>query len=102
MIKQIKTWYNKRLEQAKAQSHRQGYDWAAGKLLRGEDCAEAEIEGLTYGRSEPFDQGAREAVIDFDRRLSTRRDTDTVGHYNHIKPVRQSVGSRPYPWPTSP
>ena len=84
MIKQLKAWYNNRLEQARKQAYNSGYDWVAGKLLRGEVDAEDEIEGYTYGRTEPFDHGAREAVVDFHNQLRTRRGSDGIAHYNSI------------------
>lgn len=40
---------------------RDGYDWAAGKLLRG-DATPQEINARTFGSENPFDRGAQAAL----------------------------------------
>lgn len=65
MLNHIKDWLEKRRAAAREAEYRRGYDWAAGRLLRGH-ATPITIEAYTYIRYSPryddFDRGADAAV----------------------------------------
>lgn len=60
----MKNWYRKRKERKAREEFLQGYDWAAGMLLRREAPA-CVVE--PYLGEDNFDYGARQAIIDWNR-----------------------------------
>lgn len=46
-----------------------GYDYAAGKMLRGADPEDVDAEVSAYDRGNQFDIGVQQAVVDFMNRL---------------------------------
>jgi hypothetical protein len=66
MINKIKKWYTKKKKEKYAAQWQESYDWAAGKLLRGEETP-LSIE-LTYGirnninENNPFHSGVSAAI----------------------------------------
>lgn len=58
----LKVWLQGRREAMEKQDWRNGYDWAAGCILRGEETPDSivEITDFEYGHS--FDRGARSAA----------------------------------------
>ena len=60
------TWYRQRLERQKKESYHRGYDWAAGKLLRGstEDEIDCQVQlAKEVGSYTEFDSGAEDALL---------------------------------------
>ena len=59
----MKQWFRNMAEEAKERAYLDGYDWAAGRLLRGEVSIE-QIELRAVGaESDPFDRGATAAAL---------------------------------------
>lgn len=60
----IRAWLARRAENARLRAYKQGWDWAAGRLLEGEAPEEVE-KWAEYGRDfdgpNPWDQGIADA-----------------------------------------
>ena len=61
MFKKFKQWRATRQEQAYSREFNNGFDWAAGELLR-RTATPAEIESYYYFNSDAFDKGAQAAT----------------------------------------
>lgn len=62
MIFSPKAWLQGRRMAMDDQDWRNGYDWAAGAILRGEETAETVIQKTEFDCTHPFDRGARSAA----------------------------------------
>lgn len=58
-------WFRRRDEANHAASHRKGYDWAAGELLRGRDPESVEAE-CDWMPPRQFDEGVIDAIRQFE------------------------------------
>ena len=60
-------------EQAKTSEYLRGYDWAAGRLLRGDESP-ISLDAWTQGRYNPFDRGIDAAIKAFCEQTNTEDD----------------------------
>lgn len=69
MIESVNNWLDTRREKARVKKWKEGYDYAAGALLRGEkNKLITDIEcGMTFD-PDSFDRGAIEAVRDWSKK----------------------------------
>lgn len=67
----LKRWIKAWRAQQDAENHRRGYQWAAEALLkgRGPSTIEWALEHQQWEDNHPFDQGIREAINDWCRRV---------------------------------
>lgn len=74
----LKTWLVARKERRQIQQQKNGYDWAAGDLLRGVPPAVIESSlNCPFDEDRSFDQGARNALIDWGR-LNEKKQVDSM------------------------
>tara|TARA_Y100001973_G_scaffold106643_1_gene186074 strand:- start:14026 stop:14301 length:276 start_codon:yes stop_codon:yes gene_type:complete len=78
----FKRWFNRHKQQQKQIRFRQGYDYAAGELLRFPTLQTAKKlenhidSARTFGEHDEFDEGIQQALQDWGERLSLLKRSD--------------------------